>query len=111
MTTIEERTYISIRVAVQRTGLPEQIVEECITRRMVAEPMTEADLAELRRIRRLQELGINLPGIEAILHMRRRMQDLQATISRLEGPDWERPDWMEVQARRQRFLPPREGDR
>jgi len=72
----EETTYISIRTAVSRSGLSQQTVQQCVERRLVAEPLTDADLAELRRIRRLRELGINLAGIEVILRMRRRILEL-----------------------------------
>jgi DNA-binding transcriptional MerR regulator len=46
--------------------------------------LTEDDVAELRRVRRLMSLGINLPGVEVILRMRRRIKDLEAEIARLE---------------------------
>jgi DNA-binding transcriptional MerR regulator len=51
---------------------------------LVDDSLTEDDLAELRRIRRLTDLGVNLAGVEVILHMRRRMKELQAELGRLE---------------------------
>jgi hypothetical protein len=103
-----QRTYISIHVAVQRTGLSERVVQECVVRELVQEPLTDADLAQLRRIRRLQELGVNLPGIEVILQMRRRIQALQAELDRLQGVGT--PSWGYWEDRWQRLLPPdREG--
>jgi DNA-binding transcriptional MerR regulator len=45
---------------------------------LVAAPLTGPALAELRRIRRLKELGVNVPGIEVILQMRQRILTLQA---------------------------------
>jgi hypothetical protein len=86
----EQITYINITTVVQRTGLERQMVQECVARRLVAEPMTDADLAELRRIRRLQELGVNIQGIEIILHMRQRILALQAERDR-----WQRT-WAEA---------------
>jgi hypothetical protein len=80
----QEAIYISIRTAVRRTGLSRQVVEECVQRSLVHEPLTDADLLELRRIRRLQELGVNLQGIEIILRMRRRIQVLQVELARWE---------------------------
>jgi hypothetical protein len=80
----QETIYISISTAGKRTGLPPQVVEECVERSLVHQPLTEADLLELRRIRRLQDLGVNLQGIEIILHMRRRIQVLQVELTRWE---------------------------
>ena len=53
-----------------------------MSRRLVAVPITSGDLVELRRIRRLRELGVNMPGIEVILHMRRRIRALQTEVER-----------------------------
>lgn len=97
-------TYIGVSVAIQRTGLPRQVVKECMTRSLVVEPLTDADLAELRRVRRLQELGVNMPGIEIILQMRRRIQSLQADLARLEQM-WGGHAWTELEALWQRRLP------
>jgi DNA-binding transcriptional MerR regulator len=79
-----ETIYISISTAVRQTGLPPQVVAECVERNLIQEPLTDADLLELRRIRRLQELGVNLQGIEIILRMRRRIQLLQVELARWE---------------------------
>jgi hypothetical protein len=108
--------YISIRVALRRTDLTEEILEECVRREMIREPLTETDLVELRRIRRLRELGVNMPGIEIILQMRRRIQALQAEMtheqksgSRLAPPEWagaDRVEWIQIEERWQRLLPP-----
>jgi len=100
--------YISIHVAVRRTGLSERLVQECVIRELVQEPLTDTDLAQLRRIRRLQELGVNLPGIEVILQMRQRIQALQAELDRLQGT--RTPNWAYWEERWQRLLPrDREG--
>jgi hypothetical protein len=77
----QERTYISITTAVRRTGLSEEIVQECVMREIVTDPLTDEDVIELRRIRRLQDLGVNLQGIEVILHMRQRMKELRAELN------------------------------
>lgn len=107
MTARERQTgYVDICVVVQRTGLSERLVRQCVVRELVQEPLTSADLAQLRRIRRLQELGVNLPGIEVILQMRRRIEMLQAELDRWQGP-WA-PDWDYWEKRWQRLLP---GDR
>jgi hypothetical protein len=100
----QKTTYISISVAVRRTGLAQPVVQECLERRLIREPLTEADLAELRRIRRLQELGVNLPSIEIILHMRQRIQALQAELDRRECL-WGWPYWTDARDPWQRLLP------
>jgi MerR family transcriptional regulator/heat shock protein HspR len=42
---------------------------------------SEADLARLRQIRRLQkDLGVNLAGVEVILHMYARLEALQREL-------------------------------
>jgi hypothetical protein len=99
-----ETEVVGISIAVKRTGLSRQAVLECVERRLVVEPLTDQDLIELRRIRRLRELGVNMPGIEVILHMRRRIEELQAEISRLERA-WNTPVWPEADDRWQRRLP------
>jgi hypothetical protein len=81
----EQVITITTRTAVRQTGLTRQVIEECVERRLVRQPLSDADLVELRRIRRLQELGVNMPGIEVILHMRRRLQVLQAELARWQG--------------------------
>lgn len=75
---------ITVRTAIRQTGLSDRYIRECIQRSLVTEPLTDADIVELRRIRRLQELGVNMPGIEVILHMRQRIRALQAELERLE---------------------------
>lgn len=79
-----ETIYISVSTAGKRAGLPPQVVAECVERNLIREPLTDADLLELRRIRRLQELGVNLQGIEIILRMRRRIQTLQVELTHWE---------------------------
>jgi hypothetical protein len=77
------RTYVDVSIAVQRTGLSRDQLEKIVARRLVVEPLDESDLAELRRVRRLLELGVNIQGIETILHMRRRLKALQAEVARM----------------------------
>jgi DNA-binding transcriptional MerR regulator len=61
---------------------------------MVTEPFSDQDLVMLRRVRRLRELGVNMQGIEVILHMRQRIEKLQAELER-----WERQvDWSRVES-------------
>jgi hypothetical protein len=90
----EKVIHITIHAAVQQSGLSRQTVLECVERSLVVEPLTERDLADLRRIRRLRELGVNMAGIEVILHMRRRIEALQSELARWEQ-SWSRAGWIE----------------
>jgi DNA-binding transcriptional MerR regulator len=49
------------------------------------EGYSPADIRQLLRIRRLQEdLGLDLPAVEVVLHMRRQMLDLLAQLDDVE---------------------------
>lgn len=82
----------------RQVGLPVEVVEYCCEVGLVQQPVSEIDLAELRRIRRLQMLEVNLPGIEIILHMRRRMLALQAEMEAMAAK------MAEIEARFEREL-------
>jgi MerR family transcriptional regulator/heat shock protein HspR len=69
--------YITISVAALRTGLSPRSVRSYIQSGLVSEKLTETELAELRRIRRLTDLGVNLAGVEIILRMRRQIVELR----------------------------------
>ena len=84
----EQTTSITIKTAARRAGVDVYVVEHCVEVGLVERDLTERDLAELRRIRRLMALGVNLPGVEVILRMRRRIQQLQAELIRLERQRW-----------------------
>ncbi|MGD8735786.1 MAG: chaperone modulator CbpM [Anaerolineae bacterium] len=93
-------TQISLHIAVRETGLSHRVLRECTARQMVREPLSDQDLVRLRRVRRLRELGINMQGIEVILHMRQRIEKLQAELER-----WERQvDWSRGEAQRAMHL-------
>jgi MerR family transcriptional regulator/heat shock protein HspR len=77
-------TRITITVAARRAGMSPRTVRRYIRHGLAAEALTEAELAELRRIRRLTGLGVNLAGVEIILNMRRQIETLQAEVARLE---------------------------
>ncbi len=78
------QTTITITKAARRAGVEVQVVKHCIEVGVMREELTEEDLLELRRIRRLLSLGINLQGAEVILRMRRRIEELEAEVARLE---------------------------
>lgn len=67
-----------------QVNLSVDIVEYCLEVGLVRQAMSEEDLAELRRIRRLQSLDINLAGIEIIVRMRRRMLAMQAEMEQAQ---------------------------
>ena len=70
------------------TGLELRIVRAYTESALIgqAEGYGEADLAELRRIRRLvEDLELEHPAIEVVLRMRRRLLALQAEVQRLES--------------------------
>ena len=79
-----ERTTITVNKAARQAGVEVRVVRYCIEVGVAKEELTEDDVAELRRVRRLTSLGINLPGVEVILRMRRRIKALEAEVARLE---------------------------
>jgi DNA-binding transcriptional MerR regulator len=81
------QTQITLTVASRRTGLSVRRIRHCMRLRLVGQTLTEAELAQLRRIRRLSELGINLAGIEVILRMRHQILELQDQVRQLRGAD------------------------
>ena len=47
---------------------------------------SEKDIAQLRRVKTLMDdLGVNLAGVEVILHMAQRMSELQRQMEELEA--------------------------
>lgn len=81
---MHERTTLTVRKAARQAGVDVHVVRHCIRVGVTEEQLTDDDLAELRRVRRLMSLGINLQGAEVILRMRRRIKELEAEIARLE---------------------------
>jgi predicted nuclease with TOPRIM domain len=73
-------TYMSVAVAAHRTGLAERVVRRCVQMGLVRDRLTE-----LRRVKRLSELGINMAGIEVVFRMRRQIEELQAERTRLQA--------------------------
>ena len=78
-------TVVTITVAARQSGVTSHTVRRYVRRGLVQIPLTESSLAELRRIRRLTDLGVNLAGVEVILRMRRRIEHLQAEVDRLQA--------------------------
>jgi len=85
---MNDRHYSRATIAqiVEQLGLSTAMIHYYIEVGLLEEPFTEADIAELRRIRRLQEdLELDMTGVEVALRMRRRMLWMQAELARLEA--------------------------
>lgn len=83
--TKETREIITVASAARRSRLTVTTVRRYVHRGLVEEPIDDVDLVTLRRVRRLTSLGINLAGVEVVLHMRRQIEALQAEIDRLRA--------------------------
>jgi DNA-binding transcriptional MerR regulator len=90
MTQRQEQT--SIDLAARQTGLEPRIIRRLVRVGLVSGSLTGSDLAELRRIRRLTELEVNMAGVEIIVRMRRRIIDLQTALEQSEGPEGRREE-------------------
>ncbi len=91
---MEERLY-SIKIAAALCGMHEQSLRMYERRGLIAprrsagniRRFSDADVEQIRFIKRLiDDLGVNLAGVEVILHMRRQMVDLQEQLAALQGP-------------------------
>ncbi|MCK6630497.1 MAG: hypothetical protein L6R45_35665 [Anaerolineae bacterium] len=67
----------------RRLGLSPDTIYYCLEAELVEQALTEPDLAELRRVRRLLDLEVNLAGVEIILRMRRQMLAMQSQLEAL----------------------------
>lgn len=79
----QEQKPMTIDAAARRTGLESHTIHHCVRIGLVSDSLTEEDLVELRRVRRLTELEVNLAGVEIILRMRRHIVELQAELAHL----------------------------
>jgi DNA-binding transcriptional MerR regulator len=86
----------------RQVGLTPEVVLYCREVGLVRETASEADLAELRRVRRLKALGVNLAGIEIILRMRRRLLQMQAEMDEVTKEMEEMQSEFELDMRRLR---------
>jgi hypothetical protein len=76
---------VEITITAQRLGLSPDTVYYCLEVELVGQSLTEPDLVELRRVRRLLDLEVNLAGVEIILRMRRQMQAMHAHLERMSA--------------------------
>jgi len=85
MPTRQLSTYIDITVAASLAHVSPRTVRRYMQLGLIRGVLTVDELAELRRVRRLTSLGVNLAGVDIILRMRRRIEQLQAEIERIEA--------------------------
>lgn len=96
--------------AATAAGIELTVVRLCAESGLIApaQGYDEADLAELRRVRRLiEDLGLDQPAIEVVVRMRRRLLALHVEVRRLETELrlvrrtprtglWEDAEWTDV---------------
>jgi hypothetical protein len=88
-----------LTVIARQVGLSTAIIEHCLEVDLIRQPLSSDDLAELRRIRRLRMLGVNLSGVEIILRMRRRLQVMQVEMETMAAEMAERQARLEQELR------------
>jgi DNA-binding transcriptional MerR regulator len=64
----------------RRLGLSPDTIHYCLEVELVEQPLADPDLAELRRVRRLLDLEVNLAGVEIILRMRQQIRAMQIRL-------------------------------
>jgi MerR family transcriptional regulator, heat shock protein HspR len=110
MTMSAERDLLTLAEAARAAALEPLVVRLCAESGLIAPAggYGEAEIAELRRVRRLMDdLGLDAAGVEVALHMRRHMLALQAEIRQLRAElralhrgarslDWIDGDWIEL---------------
>lgn len=78
-------TYIDITVAARMADVSPSAVRRYIQLGLINSALTYDDLVTLRRVRRLRSLGVNLAGVEIILHMRQHIEELRTEVARLQA--------------------------
>ncbi|HNP88472.1 MAG TPA: helix-turn-helix transcriptional regulator [Kouleothrix sp.] len=88
-----EKRFYSIKIAAALCGMHEQSLRMYERRGLIAPQrsvgnirrFSDDDVEQIRFIKRLiDDLGVNLAGVEVILHMRRQMVELQQQIAALQ---------------------------
>jgi MerR family transcriptional regulator/heat shock protein HspR len=91
--TINERTY-TIKIAAELCGMHEQSLRMYERRGLISPRRSpgnfryysDSDIEQIRFIKRLiDDLGVNLAGVEVILHMRRQMLEMQQELDALRS--------------------------
>jgi MerR family transcriptional regulator/heat shock protein HspR len=84
--------YVRLAEAIRRCGLSDEVIEDLLSVELLhprptldAEPVIPVEEADDLRIARmlLDEMGVNVEGVEIILHMRRRQVRLQRELDEL----------------------------
>ena len=87
-----DEQYYTIKIAAELCGMHEQSLRMYERRGLIAPQrspgnirhFSDADVEQIRFIKRLvDELGVNLAGVEVIMHMRQQLLDLQQELELL----------------------------
>jgi MerR family transcriptional regulator/heat shock protein HspR len=90
---MEKRSY-TIKVAAELCGMHEQSLRTYERRGLIAPQRSpgnirrfcDEDIEQIRFIKRLvDELGVNLAGVEVIMHMRQQLLEVQQELLALRG--------------------------
>jgi hypothetical protein len=79
------RADVTIAAAAARTGLAKALIQECVRLGLVSAELNDADLADLDRVHRLTELGLDLVRAKVVLRMRRQVTALLEKVERQRG--------------------------
>ena len=71
---------VEVTAIARRLGLSPDAVHYYLEVELVSQSLADADLAELRRVRRLLDLEVNLAGVEIILRMRQQIRAMQTQL-------------------------------
>jgi MerR family transcriptional regulator/heat shock protein HspR len=89
-----EQQYYTIKIAAELCGMHEQSLRMYERRGLIAPQRSPGnirrfsaqDVEQIRFIKRLvDELGVNLAGVEVIMHMRQQLIDTQQELQALQG--------------------------
>ena len=89
-----EQQYYTIKIAAELCGMHEQSLRMYERRGLIAPQRSagnfrrssDEDVEQIRFIKRLvDDLGVNLAGVEVILHMRQQLIEAQQQLSALRG--------------------------
>ena len=91
-----EKQFYTIKVAAELCGMHEQSLRMYERRGLIApqrssgniRQFSDADVEQIRFIKRLvDDLGVNLAGVEVILHMRDQLIQAQRELTALRGEE------------------------
>ena len=89
-----EEHYYTIKIAAELCGMHEQSLRMYERRGLIAPQRSpgnirhysDADIERIRFIKRMvDDLGVNLAGVEVILHMRQQLLEIQGELADLRG--------------------------